>query len=538
MEENKEEKKVRIIKPQPGLQEKLIRSNVDVCFSGGSAGGGKTYGVCLLASESSLDPNFRGIYVRRNKGDLTTTGGVVDTFKDIFGNNASVKMSDTPRITFASGAYIECRQIADESYKKVSEQWKGVAADLIVMEEITGFEWTTFTYLMSRNRGRAKWSNKMRATLNPKKSHWTRIWLDWYIGPDGFIIEERDGVVRYFYMAGETVKDVVWGDTKEEVYKKCKIDIDRKLKKLGGTVTYEQMIKSFTFYQGKISENKALLANNEGYVGSIAATGGKNAQMLIEGNFNVDEHDESESPISQTAAREVFLNDKMTNGDRWVTVDLAEEGTDNFLAIAWDGFHILDVLIQGRTTPRRNAELIAMFAKQYDVGDSHIIYDAANGKYINDYIPEAIPFISYSKTIGVYMFNFQSLKDECYDRLVKTIKEGRLSCEESVGDREYTHQKIKSEIPISTEFVEECSVVRFKTMPSGKKKLYNKKEMNAMLGKGRSMDLLDPCAMRMMPVLHINVGEELVETASARQDDDYYSPFRCNANVYTDDFWA
>ena len=47
--------------------------------------------------------------------------------------------------------------------------------------------------------------------------------------------------------------------------------------------------------------------------------------------------------------------------------------------------------------------------------------------------------------------------------------------------------------------------------------------MNAKLGKSRSMDLLDPCAMRMLPVLQYPYGEELFRTSKAildREDDE------------------
>ena len=86
---------------------------------------------------------------------------------------------------------------------------------------------------------------------------------------------------------------------------------------------------------------------------------------------------------------------------------------------------------------------------------------------------------------------------------------------------------------VITEFVEECSVVRFKDMPSGKKQLLQKKEMNAMLGKGRSMDLLDPVAMRMLPVLDLPYGDELSGTIC--EDEDEYSE---DENIYNDSFWA
>ena len=81
-------------------------------------------------------------------------------------------------------------------------------------------------------------------------------------------------------------------------------------------------------------------------------------------------------------------------------------------------------------------------------------------------------------------------------------------------------QRKKQQITIQDEFREECAVVRFKDMPSGKKALMSKKEMNAKLGKNRSMDLLDPCAMRFLPVLEYPYGEELTKTMTEVYDDD------------------
>ena len=58
-------------------------------------------------------------------------------------------------------------------------------------------------------------------------------------------------------------------------------------------------------------------------------------------------------------------------------------------------------------------------------------------------------------------------------------------------------------------------------------------EMNAMLGKGRSMDLLDPVAMRMLPVLDLPYGDELSGTIC--EDEDENSE---DENIYNDSFWA
>lgn len=537
-------KKTKIFSPHEGFQEKFVRSNIDLVIGGGSMGGGKSCAAVLSIAEPSLDSRFRAVFLRNNLGDLKSGGGILDEFKKVYGSGCNVVESGDPHIDFPSGARIDVTHIADQSKEKVLQRFKGRQYDLIYFDELTGFSWECFTAVYSRNRGTAAWTGKVRGTTNPKRSHWLREFLDWYIGIDGEIIPERDGVVRYFYINGETVRDVVWGDSKEEVYQKCKIQIDRTLAKFNGktgTATYKDIIKSFTFYRGSMSENKAILDNNSGYIGSVAVMGGREAQANLEGNWNVDADASLDAPIPQDMANQVFMNDDKRNGDRWVTCDLADTGTDNFLAIAWDGFHIIDMLILGRTTPRQNAERLQMFAAEHDVADNHIIYDAIRGTYINDYIPDAVPYVSYRAPMGMYGRLAQKLKDECYLRLVETIKRGDLSIEESVALRTYEHQNLKERITIQNEFMEECAVVRFKDVASGKKALLTKKEMNQKLGKGRSMDLLDPIAMRMYPVLEFAYGEELEKTTNLNDahDDDYDDwGRRRGGSIYDDSFWC
>ena len=507
-------------------------------------GGGKTAAAVLCIAEPSLDARFRAVYLRNNLGDLKSGGGILDEFKKMYGKGCNVVESGDPHVDFPSGARVDVTHIADQSKEKVLQRFKGRQYDFIYFDEGTGFTWECFTAVYSRNRGMAKWTGKVRMTTNPKRSHWLRIFLDWWIGADGFIIPEREGVVRYFYINGETVKDVVWGDTKYEVYQKCKIQIDRVLAKFNGKngkATYEDMIKSCTFYEGKMSGNKAILESNSGYVGSVAVMGGREAQANLEGNWNVDTDEDMDAPIPSDIANQVFMTDPQSNGDKWVTCDLADTGTDNFLALAWDGFHITDALILGRTTPRQNAERLEMFAASHGISNSHIIYDAVRGTYINDYIPEAIPFVSYRAPMGMYGRMAYNLKAECYLRLIEVLKRENLSMADEVSQRIYEHQNLKSAITIQNEFLEECSVVRFKDMQSGKKALISKKEMNAKLGKSRSMDLLDPIAMRMLPCLEFVYGEELERTAPQTMvddEDDYGRRRKGVVNIYDDDTWA
>lgn len=501
-----------------------------------------TFAAALSVAEPSRDSRFRGLFLRNNLGDAKASGGIIDTFKEIYGDLIETVESGEPRVRFKdSGARIDITHVADQSRDKVLQRFKGRQYDFIYFDEGTGFTWECFTAIYTRNRGTASWTGKVRMTTNPDKNHWLRKFLNWYIGVDGFIIPEREGVVRYFFMNGERVEDVVWGDTKKEVYQKCKITIDRTLAKINGktgSATYEDMIKSFTFYLGKMSENKASISNNSGYAGSVAVMGGRNAQQLLEGNWNVSPEEDEDAPITMSMANSVLMNDPQINGDKWVTCDLADTGTDNFLAIAWDGFHIIDILVLGQTTPKMNAERLEIFAASHNISNSHIIYDAIRGTYINDYIPDAQPFVSYRQPMGLYGRMAYNLKTECYMRFVEAVKRGYISIDEKVAKRVYEHQKIKDNILIADEFVEECAVIRFKDMPSGKKQLFSKKEMNQHLGKNRSMDLCDPIAMRFYPCLAFPYGEELEKTAKAfiaEEDNDTY--YR-RENIYNDNFWA
>lgn len=496
--------------------------------------------VLAMTEPLMTDSNFRAMISRRSLGNQKAGGGFVEKFKQIFGADyIRVKESDSPRVSFPNGTFVDLTYLDDSNMDKLRERAKGWEYDMIAIDELTEMSWETFSYVMTRNRGQSKtFTGKFFATMNPKRSHWTRIFLDWYIGYDGFIIPERDGCVRYFYCNGSSVKDVVWGNSKREVYEKCKIDIDRKLKAIGGNFDYKVMIKSFVFYQGKLGTNRKMLENNAKYLGSVAASGGKMAQALMEGNFNVDAEESENMPIPSQSARDVFTNDAAVNGEKWITIDLADYGTDNMIMLAWNGFHVTDIEIATHTTPRLNAEKARVFASKVGVPECHIIYDATSGRYFNDYIQEAIPYISASRPLGMYQLSAVTMKDLCYLRLCYMIKRGELTFADDVASTIYTHQNLKYNVTVQNEFLEECSVVRFNKMPNGKRRLQSKKEMNRNLGKGRSMDLIDPCAMRMYPCIEMEYGTELQRGFESNyEEDEAYRKQAGMQSVYDETLW-
>ena len=113
--------------------------------------------------------------------------------------------------------------------------------------------------------------------------------------------------------------------------------------------------------------------------------------------------------------------------------------------------------------------------------------------------------------------------------------------DENVAKAPYIRSDLHHSITVQTEFLEECSVLRFREQQNGSMKLWGKKEMNARLGKNRSMDLLDPIAMRMLPCANIPYGDELESGfADAKNAEDDYYEQNNNAetvNIYDEHTW-
>lgn len=503
------ESNIKIFQCQPGFQERFVASNVDVCFGGGVLNCGKTFASVLSTAEPSEDPEFRAVFIRKTFTEITSGGGMYDEFRTIYGERATFKATQPPRVTFQSGAYVDFRQVNNEDMKKIQEEWKGAQYTLIYIDEATSIQFSTFKYLLTRNRSKSRFHPTIKATMNPERECWIRTFIDWYVGKDGKIIPERDGVVRYFYIYGNKPDEVYWGDTKEEVYLQGKHDIDQKLRSLGGDFTYENMIKSFVFYLGKMSENKASIGNNMDYAGSVASVGGHQAEQLIEGNWNASSRDESTFLIKPTTANAAAYIEPQTNGRKYICVDLADTGTNSTVIGVFDGLHWIDAQILNKSTPKQNAEWVLRMARKHDIADNHIIYDAQRAAYMLDYIPDAIGYYSFSRSRGLYKREYLRRKDENFARLVDAINRGGFSISPDVANMVFERTRT-GETTFLQKFVEECTVVQWtEDNTSGKKRLLTKKEMVSKLGKGESTDILDTAQMLMSVFEMSELGMEL-----------------------------
>lgn len=259
---------MNILKPQAGKQEMFLSSPADIAIYGGAAGGGKTYALLMENARHMNNGGFGSVIFRRNSTQITNEGGLWDTARSIYtGMGAIMTKSPRPMAKFPSGAKITFSHL---QYDDTVYDYQGAQIPLICFDELTHFSKTQFFYMLSRNRSTCGVRPYVRATCNPDADSWVRKFIDWWIDDDGYPINERCGVIRYFFQKDN---EIIWGDTKETLMDEYGIN--------------SADIKSVTFISASIYDNKKLLEVNPEYLGSLKALSTVEQGRLLLGNWNI-----------------------------------------------------------------------------------------------------------------------------------------------------------------------------------------------------------------------------------------------------------
>lgn len=146
--------------------------------------------------------------------------------------------------------------------------WQGSQIPFIGFDELTHFSSTQFWYMFSRNRSISGVKPYIRATTNPDADSWVRQLVDWFIGPDGYPIKERSGVLRYFIRLDDTI---YWAMSPGELTRQFPTETP----------------KSFTFIPAKVEDNAILMEKDPGYISNLNALSRVERERLRGGNWNV-----------------------------------------------------------------------------------------------------------------------------------------------------------------------------------------------------------------------------------------------------------
>jgi len=255
------------LRPQPGPQEKFLKSDADVAIYGGAAGSGKSFALLLEQLYDADNPGFRSVIFRRTVPMIRLPGGLLDTSQQIYPLcGASVNQSML-EWTFRSGATVK---LAGMELEQDRYNWQGAQIALICFDEVQEFTEKQFWFLFSRNRSVSGARSRVRCTCNPDADSWLRTFLSWWIDPNsGLPIPERSGVLRWFVRMGD---ELHWADTRRELLEKFGADVEP---------------KSATFVCARVEDNKILLSKDPGYVSNLKSLPLVERARLLNGNWNV-----------------------------------------------------------------------------------------------------------------------------------------------------------------------------------------------------------------------------------------------------------
>jgi len=265
----------KIIRPQPGPQTTFLSTPADIAIYGGAAGGGKTWALLMEPLRHVGNPQFGAVFFRRTLKQVRNEGGLWDESEKLYPHLAA-KPNTAPDMswTFPSGASVSFAHLEHEKNKL---DWQGSQISLECFDELTHFTATQFWYLLSRNRSMSGVRPYVRATCNPDADSWVAEFIAWWIDPEtGFAIPERAGVLRWFVRIGDKI---IWADRPEDL-------MEYKAPDEAGV---ERPIppKSVTFIPAKLSDNKALMAADPGYLANLMALPTVERERLLGGNWKI-----------------------------------------------------------------------------------------------------------------------------------------------------------------------------------------------------------------------------------------------------------
>jgi len=154
------------------------------------------------------------------------------------------------------------------------QTWKGSQICFLGFDELCDFDEKCFWFMLSRNRSTCGVQPYIRGTCNPDPDSWVRKFIDWWIGKDGYAIQERSGVIRWMIRRDEKI---YWANTKEELWEQFDLKTDEE----------KQEPKSVTFIASSIYDNQELLKVNPQYLGNLKAMAEVERERFLRGNWNI-----------------------------------------------------------------------------------------------------------------------------------------------------------------------------------------------------------------------------------------------------------
>lgn len=425
----------------------------------------KTFSLLMQTLYHIRHPQFNGLILRNEKPDLD---GIVLESYNLYTQFGTYNRSLTDMTwNFYRGGHLKFNYYGD-NYEEFVKRFQGKQFCYIGVDEITHMEYKKFKYLITCNRNAYGIPNRFWGTCNPDPDSWLRKFIDWWIDEDGYPIKERDGVIRYCFMEGDSVDTIYWGDTPHEVYLQCKGIIDKlwneEYERLG--YNKERMfVKSVTYVRATVAENIKLISSDPSYVANLAQQGEEQRMRDLEGNWNFKAMGDD---MIKMEDMEKFYENPQQEGDgvSRASCDVAFTGGDNLVMWHFVGKHVKDLFV-ARFDSRTVIAAIKEKLAEWGVKEENFTYDLNGlGQSLKGFFPDAVPFNNCAAPFAVTTREqkgikalYHDLKSQCAYLFYQDIKEGRLSIDPRLLEQKFSGDGYKG-VPLAQILQKERKAIR------------------------------------------------------------------------------
>lgn len=414
----KKDNKIRTL--NKGSQWLAYLCQSDIVIFVGERGTGKTT-VLLYKHLPYLDnPNYNAVIYRKEYGDMEKAGGIVDASKKILGQFGDY-LSTSRKWVFSAGGRIDFINYSDP-IADFRENVQGKENVISEIDECTHCDELHWGAIMANLRNTNGLKTQMIGTCNPDSSSWIKDLVIRYLDIDTLSHTARHnphlrGKELYFFQYGNTIKESVWGLTKQEVYENAKNYIDEQWRKMierkQDLSTYGDildLILSITVFDSSKVENEALMRN-----GGIKYQ----ARLLMQSNemknrYAISDWENTydlESLVSKQDLENIYHNSEQRTGTRFASMDVGGLGTDKSIIYIWDGFHIENIYSTKSKSATELLQWIKRILQKENIPLENFVYDAGGlGFALSGSFDGAFQFISQAKQTEILDYDGKPIK--------------------------------------------------------------------------------------------------------------------------------
>lgn len=499
---DKRAKELRFV-AQLGGQEDMLAIDADIKICGGSRGGSKSFTSLMEVLKDIKNPHFKAVILRNEKPDVENLETDSRRLFSQFGKYNKSKNDMT--WNFDNGGSLSFSYYAGDFEKDFKIRFQGKQYSYICIDEGTQCPYKKFKYLLTNNRNGSGIRNRFWITCNPDPESWVRKFIDWWVDEDGYIDPQKNGVIRYCFMEGDSPNSIYWGDTREEVYEQCKDKIDaawdEKYEKFGLTKA-EMFVKSVTFVRADVSDNIELVSTDPSYLANLAQQDEEQVMRDLKANWNFKAS--GDDMIKMEDLEAIYDNaEQIGDGIDRASADIAFTGGDNFVMWHWRGWHCVDLIVC-RLDSRTLVSVVSAKLREWGVQECNFTYDMQGiGQYFKGFFPDAIPFNNQAAPIagnrkeedGIKKL-YKDLKSQCAFLFYLAVKDRKISFDSDLLDRKYSGKDFEK-VPLRQILMKERKMLRRdETSDDSAFRLIKKKEAKKYVG--HSPDFFESLFYRMI----------------------------------------